>query len=1082
MYFSKLKYRALVIGLACAIASATVSCADDEDAFDVPDYTITGQPVTLSVPVKIPEMDVKSRAALLESSLNQVESLWIRTYSSATGLATSKWIKLTPGTTDTEIGHSVDINIETQSGYNYIIGVANVNNPAVTKNNPSDVSTLAELLETADTWEQFLDIAVVSPSTFESVYAPTAPLPMAGCYIDINPGATHPTNLGEWQKTNFVPYFIPAQASKIVWNTGAIHLRRLVSHVTFNFSAGNDDLDVTVNSYQVVNAPKYSWLYERSDAEGMKANFGDASTEATASNYYADVPQFGSQYITTANGTSTFDFWQAENKHTGTAKTYNEREKVDSPNSPLYTSLTGSTWTPNNMASYVRVSCTVDYKNQISVGSQGEPGNTPVYRTGTTDYYIHLGYINGAGLTEEQKASDYNCYRNTNYTYNITINGLEDIRVDAWADAETYPGEEGLVSDLQYATIELDAHYHAFNINLTEAELSDPNFGFIIMSYYNGIQHNIDETTNLNELDENLYNWIELRPTTGQMVLAEYKPRYGSHSTDGNVRTFLLTDLKGGWNNMTDQMRSTSGWYTVFVNEYTYEQIYNGSDNSDYGNEVWDGSTGGRPKWMNYVNQNPRRFYVRVTRSTSADGKSVYSRSKYGVSQQSIQTYYSDQIFTPVNGDIPPGTAIGTERFNETEGLNVRKSFNYGTSESNGRFNVAQWLSNSTTNLGINNNTETSRPLWSAYVESTKPMQIPAVTGDRAQGGPGLPARTGENAVKLPKLVNFNGGKTPTFSDPQSSNNADYYIEGVNACMSRNRDNNGNGRIEPEELRWYVPAMGKYLRLLLGAPSLSEPIMDYQSVTKLPMANEYGWNSDVISNDFLPRYMFISSDGYRVLWSMEGMSTSTWSELQGWSKSTSYPWQVRCIRNLGSDMRRVTEGEKVTMAYDVDETARTVTMKYYDNASVRPNKLSGNGNGSGQMPIHLVTSEYNRVYKKFEYASGNIEVGNLQDGWQIGLQTYINGNPCANRATLSGTGWRVPNQSELAILRNLNVLSGNYLWLSCTANYFNMNNGIGGTYTNGQNYFLVMLSNRGTIMGPQNAGFTRLVRCVRDVD
>lgn len=1076
------------MGLVCVFASVAVSCADDEEAFEIPDYTITGQPVTVQIPVRIPEMDVKSRAALLESSLNQVSSLWIRTYSSATGLATSKWVKLTPGTTDTEIGHSVDISIDTQSGYNYIVGVANVDNEAVTKSNPSVVSTLSKLLDEADTWEQFLDIAVVSPSDFGDVYAPTAPLPMAGCYIDINPGATHPTNLGEWQKTNFTPYFIPAQENKVVWETGAIHLRRLVSHVTFNFSPGNEDLEVVVNSYQVLNVPKYSWLYERSDADGMDANFGDATTESTVSDYYADVPQYGSQYITSSNGISTFDFWQAENKHAGTAKTYNEREKVESANSPLYTSLTGSVWTPNNMASYVRVSCTVDYKNQISVGGQGQrPGDTPVYRTGTADYYIHLGYINGAGLTEAQKSSDYNCYRNTNYTYNITVNGLDDIRMDAWADTETYPGEEGLVSDLQYATIELDAHYHAFNVNLTQAELNDPNFGFIITSYYNGIQYNIDENTDLEELDENLYNWIELRPTTGQMVLAEYKPRYGSHSTDGDVRTFLLTDLKGGWNNMTTQMRSTSGWYTVFVNEYTYEQIYDGDNtNSGYGNEEWDGSAGGRPKWMNYVNQNPRRFYIRVTRSTSADGNSVYSRSKYGVSQRSIQTYYSDQTFTPRDGDIPPGTAIGTERCNETEGLNMRKSFNYGSSESNGRFNVAQWLSNtnSTTNLGINNGAERSRPSWTSFVDLTSPMQIPAVTGNRTQGGPDLPDRTGANAVKLPKLVNYAGTKSPTFSDPQGSSIADYYIEGINACMNRNRDNNGNGRIEPEELRWYVPAMGKYLRLLLGAPSLSEPIMDYQSVSKLPVADENGWKtSGTISNDYLSRYMFISSDGYRVLWSMEGMSTSTWNDIAGWSKNKSFPWQIRCIRNLGSDMRRVTEGEKVTMAYVVDKSTRTVTMTYYDAASVRPNKLSGNGTGNGQMPVHLVTSDYNRVYKKFEYASENIEVGTLQNGWQTGLQTYINGNPCANRYALSGTGWRVPNQSELAILRNLNVLSGNnYLWLSCTANYFNMSTGSGGTYTNGENYFLVMLSNRGTIMGPQNAGFTRLVRCVRDVD
>lgn len=1091
MYFSKLKYRASVIGFACLVASVAMSCADDEDVFDVPDYTITGQPVTLSVPVKIPAMDVKSRASLDESNLNQVESLWIRTYSSATGLATSEWVKLTPGTTDTEVGRSVNIN--TKSGYNYIVGVANVNNAAVTKSDPSNASTLAVLLEAADTWEQFLDIAVVSPSTFGSVYAPTAPLPMAGCYVDINPGGTHPTNLGEWQNSDFTPYFIPAQDSPVVWNTGAIHLRRLVSHLTFNFSPGNDDLSVTVNSYQVFNVPKYSWLYERFGADGMTANFGDASTESTTSDYYATVPQYGSQYITSVDGKSTFDFWQAENKHTGTAKTYNEREKVASPNSSLYTSLTGSAWTPNNMASYVRVSCTVDYKNKISVGDLGQrPGDYDVYRTGTTDYFIHLGYISGDGLTEEQKSSDYNCYRNTNYTYNITVNGLDDIRIDAWAEAETYPGEEGVVSDLLYATIELDAHYHAFNINLTEADLKDANFGFMITSYYNGTQYNIDENTNLEDLEDYLYNWVELRPTTAQMVLAEYKPRFGTHANDGGVRTFLLTDLKGGWNKMTDQMKSESGWYTVFVNEYTYEQMYDGTTDSDYGNEVWNGTTGGHPNWMNYVNQNPRRFYIRVTRSVSADGNSVYSRSKYGVSQRSIQTYYSDQIFTSESTSIPhEGTAIGTERFNETEGMNVRRNFGGGSSMDNGRWNVAQWLNSKSKAWDINSSNEGSRPLWSTFVDQTAPLQIPAVSGDRAQGGPALPDRTGDNAVKMPKLVDYTDTKEATYSDPQNSTSGAYYMEAINACMNRNRDNNGNGRIDPEELRWYLPAMGKYLRLLLGSPSLSEPIMDYLSVAKLPRGTATGWttsDSVELKNDYLPRYMFVSSNqddqnaGHNsVLWAMEGMSTSTWSQANNWGDRNTNPWQVRCIRNLGSDMTSVSDGDKVAMAYEVDTDACTVTMKYYDAASVRGSKLSGNGTGSGQMPVHLVTSDYNKPYKKFEYASSDLSLGRwYRDLTRI--ESYINGNPCS---AVSGTGWRVPNQKEIAILRNIGGVFENTscFWLSCTANYFNMKTGYGGTYTNGQNYFLVMLAQRGTLLTPNNLrDFSPMLRCVRDVD
>lgn len=1056
------------------------SCNDE--TIDIPNYTVEGQDVTLSIPIKIPEMEVKSRASLPTEALNTVNSLWIRTYSSSTGLATSKWLKLDPNTTDTEVGRQVEINIDTQSGYNYIVGVANVENLGIDKNNPTVEKSLSELLDGADTWTDFLNIAVVSPSDFNDVNAPATPLPMAGCYIDINPGSTHPNNLGEWQKSNFTPYFIPAQKSIVKWTNGAIHLRRLVSNFTFNVLPGNDNIEVTVNSYAVSNAPKYSWLYERSDDDGMTSNYGDFADEEDADGFYVDVPQFPSQYITkNTDGTSVFNFWLAENKHEGTSTTYQEREIRDTSNRSLFTSLTGSIWTPNNMASYIRLSCTIDYKNQISVGDQGQmqDGGTDVYRTGNAEYYIHLGYIEGSTLAEKSK--DFNCYRNTDYTYNITVNGIDDIRVDAWANKESYPGEEGQVSDLQYATIELDAHYHVFNINLTQTDLSDPNFGFIITSYYNGIQYNFDENTALDQVDDaKLYNWIELRPTTGRDVLSEYKPRYGSNA-DG--KTFLLTDLKGGWNSMTSNMKSETGWYTVFVNEYTYENMF-GSDG--YGNEV---TSGDRPNWMNYVNQNPRRFYIRVTRSMSVDGNSIYTRSKYGVSQKSIQTYYSDQVFAPADGDISKGTAIGTERENETEGLNICRPGDYGNDASNGRFNAAQWLQKSNSDVVSINSDENSRPLWSNFVDLTKPMQIPAVNGERTQGGPDLPDRTGDNAVKLPKLANSTDSRSYTYSDPQASNDRDYYIDVYNACMSRNRDNNGNGRIDPEELRWYIPAMGKYLRLLLGAPSLSEPLMNFSEIARIPKGSNNGWvtpNNDQIPNDYLSRYMFSTSDGARVLWAMEGMSTSTWSQVYGWSTNNSYPWQVRCIRNLGTDLRSVSKNEKVTMAYVFDETNREITFTYYDNAAIRQYRLSGNGTGGGAMPTHNIISDNNKPYKKFEYASSNITVSGNNKTLN-GLQNYILSNPCSS---VSGTGWRVPNQKELAILLNRGtILTENGSFLTCTYNYFNSITGVGGGYTNGQNYFLGMLGSgignmgsRGTLFSSGNLAYTMYVRCVRDVD
>lgn len=1142
MNIRKLKYGLGIVAMTIVAATAMPSCTDER--FDLPDYTVSGADVTISVPVHFPEMDKKTRASLDENSLNLVESLWIRTYSADTGEATSDWLKLTPGTTDTEEPRNVSLN--TKSGSSYIVGVANVDNMGIKKDDIAMQRPLSELLDAADTWTEFLNISVVSPSSFAEVYAPTPPLPMAGCFTNIQVNGNHPdaSNLADWQNRDFQAYFIPAQRGTVDLTDGAIHLRRLVSHLTFNIIPANG-LEVTVNSYQVVNAPKYSWLYERpaNKMPGEGANFGDlATSQEDAANYYADVPQYGSQYINQGRVTidgverdcSTFDFWQAENKHTGleTCDTYQKRDKVSASDKTLFTSLTGDTWTANNEASYVLISCTVDYDDKIKVDDKGDilrddaTDGTDVYRTGNATYLVHLGYIGNSDVAT--RAKDFNCYRNVKYTYNIHVNGLNDIRLDAWADDETYHGEEGLVSDLQYATIELDAHYGVFNIQLTDAELSDPDFGFIITTYENGnmitlSDRNEQRTTAVSDkeileegsttsvINPKYYNWIELRPTTGPDVLAGYKPRYGRNS-DGH--TFLLTDLKGGWNAMTDNMKSDSGWYTVFVNEYTYEPMYTGSDS--YANEQWDGkSNNGKPQWMGYINQNPRRFYIRVTQSASPDGNSVYSRSKYGISQSSIQTYYSDNIFTPENNEdkdnvIPPGTAIGIERLNETEGLNLRHNFEGGNSANNGRWNVAQWLQNNNTlteagDLSINSANERSRPLWSDFVVQTLPMEVGAVNIDRAQGGPSLPERTLNvgNPVKLPKVRTLTD-QTVTFNDPQAS--GDYFIEAINACMSRNRDNNGNGRIEPDELRWYVPAMGKYLRLIIGNNSLTDPLMDYSEIKQLPYVDDHKWaTTGSIANDYYSRYMFIASNNDRcVLWGMEGTSTSLYSEPSKWTGASNNdswyirPWQVRCIRNLGSDMRTVTPTEKVTMAYEHDDVNRTFKMLYYDVASKRPNAYTSNGTDG--MPIHDITSPYNMVYSGgFKYDDQDITVNTENLTSATEYEDFIDSNPCDPRNAATGeTGWRIPNQKELTIMRNALLFESrkdrlNTTWLSCTVNHFTYNTGVGNTSTNNK-YLLIVTPLQGTQLTPANYsnGFATtgtnpisygvFIRCVKDIN
>lgn len=1090
MKFKTFVHSILMCGTAI-IAAALQGCSD-EVMPDIPDYTVSDVPVDLKVSVALPQMDVKSRAGIGQDAQNRVNSLWIRTYSAESRKATSEWVKLKPESTDTEEPH--EVIIKTFSGYNYIVAVANVENMGVTPDN-LEPRPLSELLEGADTWNDFLNIGVTAPSTIDRVNAPLPPLVMAGCFSDLLVGDTHPepARLDEWQNKDFQPYFIPAQNGVVDFTTkGAIHLRRLVSHITFNIIPGQR-VDVTVNSYRVMKAPRFSWLYERPEEGSMLTNFGDqATSESDAANYVVDIPQFGSQYVRiNADKSSSFDFWQAENKHTGNpenCETYYDRDAYTG-NPRLFTALTGDVWSPNNEATYVLISCSVDYKDNIFVNNEGVEitNGTEVTRAGEATYLIHLGYIG-------EDVRDFNCYRNVNYTYNLTVNGVDDIRVDAYANPEIYNGEEGMVVDLDNRTIDIDGHYAAFNIYLSETELRQTDFGFMIIAYDNGELYTITDAndqridngvihiykskdnTYTDEIDAKYYNWIELRPTTNANTLAQYKPRYQPNS-DG--ATFLLAWLKGGWSAMTPAMQSNSGYYTVFVNEYTYEPMYEGRDG--YANEIWN--TGDRPAWMGYVNQAPRRFYIRTTQKISPDGNSVYARSKYGISQQSLMSYYSSITPTTDEGGTTRGSAIAIERINETEGLNLRHTFIGGTSHDNGRWNTAQYLNNAstaTTNLSINRANQNQRPQWSNYIRATEPMQVPEVSGLRAQGGPALPARTiaSENPQKIPALAQLTTGASPTFTDPQASN--DYNIEAIGACMSRNRDNNGNGRIEPDELRWYVPGMDKYLQIILGEASL-EPLMPFNKIEKLPYINNNNFNTNYgnIDNHYYSRYMIVSSNSDNsVMWLMEGTSTSSYDYVSSYR-----PWQIRCVRNLGTNLSSsVREDDRVGTSYTYDKANRRYAMTYYDAGSIRTTPYRGNGTGAGQMPVHTIPAEYNTMYYGFEYAEEDIEIPT--DDRQLDMTPYINTNPCR----IYGTEWRIPNQKELTLMRNTGVFenfSTAYFWLSCTVNYFNYNNGYGSVTDTQNKLFLTVKPELGTqltssnLTSAINSGF--YVRCVRDI-
>lgn len=1069
------KHRISLLTGAVALLMGAAGCSDDLDTgFGVNE--VEGRDTQISLSVSAPEMPkLESRTDMADEDAYKVETLWVGIYNSGSGKSTlldgtNNGLFLQDGDPDNNHGFSGGVkshdryaleDINTKSGRSYIVAVANPDKNTGYKmdaqGNIGAETSLLTLLQGASTWEEFKSIVISRPlreNGAADIFMPNAtlnPLVMSGIYSEV--GLNHATNY-DWSQVE--PVYIGVNSTGVTL-PGAIHLRRPYSQIKFDIQrAENTEIvDFEVESYVVHNVPTYGWLFERKQSENPAgkpweyANAGDPmELDVTKNTNYRSSLTYTSADIEGSNNHFTFDFWQMENKRTGIlegadATDYQKRDVEwddGDRNTGVYKSLCPSaTPTLNNFAGYVEINAKLTYKNpQTNPNNPTIPGQTfpeITSREVNAKYIVHLGYIGG-------NANDFNSLRNSIYTYNVKIKSASEIIVEAFTDKENQPGAEGTVIDVTDQMFNLDAHYAAFNIHLTETELRNFSFSIVADNYRFAIDKEGNETgdpipTSTTDAAYQYYSWIEMMPTnsTDANVLAAY-PGIGS------PQLYKLNDIRKNYKE--DGTGLTAGYYTVFVNEYTYE----GETTGAVGNQ-----TGG--KWRDYVNQPNRMAYLNVAQATSADGLSRYFRSKYAVSQRSIQTYY--------NVAANPENAIGVEHINETFGMDMRwpttavalaspATGNYPAvpnttipdggvlSPDNGRYNV--WIAS-----GGNGNWTTAGN-WTTYVQcgnannnTTGVANKVNTINNNNQLVPAADKLEKTWPVPMPVLLSataFTGAtQSATASintyDPQTTVATAQVIHAMHACMNRNRDLNGNGRIDANELRWYLPASGKYARVIMGRNALSTPIMDYDNNPELTFAPSSGNNG---------RLSLASSDG-KTVWAVEGMSMSNFGTYHVPS------WSVRCIRNLGVNLSEVTSDptdDPVDPAYKVEKgtgdysTGAVVKNQHYYGTSLRDYSAD-------PLPLHKTNSPYNKIGRYgFEVAlRGNtVANGALVEQTEEGTASYssangtlVNGDPdptsyisyingalsCEDLNKNSGrTGWRTPNQKELIIMRREGLL------------------------------------------------------------
>lgn len=241
----------------------------------------------------------------------------------------------------------------------------------------------------------------------------------------------------------------------------------------------------------------------------------------------------------------------------------------------------------------------------------------------------------------------------------------------------------------------------------------------------------------------------------------------------------------------------------------------------------------------------------------------------------------------------------------------------------------------------------------------------------------------------------------------------------IKACMSRNRDLNGDGKISDNEIRWYAPTISQYIGIWIG-----EEIMSTE-------AKLFNRATSTLEGESDRMLYYSSTNNQNTYFSEEGMATNHYS-----NGNTAYPPKlVRCLRNLKSN----NEGYDSEPAkyYTYNATNSKVTLDKVDEKAL-------NTTGElGELNEHEERSAVNKPAKSFKIAANTYPTENSS---RASMENVVYGNfKCYGNYSEGDTKWRVPNQREMSVMYLIdpNLINMTY----CRTKFSNLNFRKSWTYT-----------------------------------
>lgn len=824
-----------------------------------------------------------------------------------------------------------------------------------------------------------------------------------------------------------------------------LELRRLDAKVTFNVEVkinGASNVSFENPTYKVHRIPNKSYLIERVKSSGV--NNWDAAQNTETDFSCMDDDNF--EHFDSFNGTSGFfAFYMRENRPVPSNEINGEARDKENANGKNYKNLyvmreawpydadkadpaTGKTpvherdftYAPEN-STFVEISGNLNYTRKRENPETHEMEDE--YVSGIVTYLVHLGETGGAADIDNVNAvNNYDVRRNVRYIYNMLITGINSFEVEVSTDGkEERPGAEGdlAISDSQQFL--MDSHYGRILLELDKDDIirnveqgDSEQAGWNVSSPLGTTK--FDGTTISYPYD---YKWI-LFAINKEFEPTDYKKMVkfpGTQAYDGGVKFFSDENVETQIASDSGNKLNVNGTTMTFKNylryatenyyytrrssidddaclrdinqllKHLYEEAVSGTSNlfDDEGKVVitafcdeytylYDPRTEdyihpGTPTtnesdlllWKEYVNTDDRVLNITpmVATDYSEDKNTSITHSFVKISQMAIKAIYNEN-------DPDLKTAWGLETTNETGPLtwNARMNLYRGNKDntsSNGRTNFLNfWLETDDGWFG-------SGEYEAGDINWTDVMTV----DQRIEDANGL---------------------------------TDNYRDAFHACITRNRDLNGNNKIDENEIYWYLAAQDQLSGLYIGQPALEESAWMY--------------TGDGTTKNHLVTSTFNGNDNnntnFWILWSEEGAS---WGKLHGGGDENTTTYDYRCIRNLGIPIDDYTTppthyAEISGLKSESGRDYHTIDVGVINSRALR----SAPDNGDF-LPLDHERSQNNQPFKSFDVLSLDYGAGITWTDMRDKIYANDNSNICPE-------GWRPPNQREFLIMMSLIDLEG----------------------------------------------------------